>query len=241
MMPAQSKMLTQAHTAREEYRVSAPPASLVQNLDFGCFLAGAPKSNRGEGVFARYLTRPDGSGCLQVLAYYRRQLVPYHENDFAPVFVFTDPQQQPTVLCYDSGHHRASLLTMESERPRLTIIGPWHAFSIRTPSWLVRSFVPEVRFLDDDRIRQWWSLTGAPQLKLRQALVDPWAMLDEVEGQTTFRDVSYCPACGSSFLHDDMTVSASFFQKEVVCSRQHKYVAKLNVDDWRMTTVVLQE
>ncbi len=143
------------------------PSPLPPFPEFYRFACLDPDPEKREGIYTRLVSRAGGTErCLQIILYYRVQWLPYHVNDFAPAFLYLDPEGRVQELIYDPGHHRAASV-LQPRDLRLTVVAPWHAMRRRAPGPLGRPLRAAQYELRDSVIRAWWfHPNGAAQLKL---------------------------------------------------------------------------
>lgn len=221
------KTLLDIPTVRPEYVLEFPsPASLLPSLQFFRAWCGNPNGRKGEGVYYRLVRQPsDQRSCLQLILYYHVQWLPYHPNDFAPIFIYLEPDEKVSRILYDSLHHAAATI-FAPKTLSFTVIAPWHAFRYSWQGWPTTRMQTAYHAMHDSIVLQWWFLRGKAQLKLRSKLIDPWHMglvEQSRESRPTFRDEVKCPACGRTVQMDTMQIEGSVFLKDCRCSRGHRF------------------
>lgn len=199
---------------------------LFDKFRFYRLLAGNPDRNNAEGIYIRLVYSDERQEyCLQAVNYYRKQIFPYHVNDYHPFYVYYDSNYNFIRLRYDSGHHYAKVLT-ETGTIILTLCFPWHGYKIGK-RFLALPYKTSFFNLNDDTLRSWWLQAGKPQFKLRTKFVDPWheglAMQGAVKGN--FRDEVHCPLCNAVELLDTMELEDTIFRVCLECQNGHRFTA----------------
>ncbi|PKN94698.1 MAG: hypothetical protein CVU44_02495 [Chloroflexi bacterium HGW-Chloroflexi-6] len=209
-----------------------------KNFKFFRFVARNHNSAWGEGFFSRILYNPElEEYCVQVVSYYRYQLIPFHINDYHPFFIYYDKKIQPLRLIYDPGHHNSNVAKIEAQTQNLTIIYPWHPFELGKKKFSL-PLVPVYRSLHNDVLLRWWLQPGMPQFKLRSKLVDPWhlGLLSNSKMEAgSFRDEITCPVCGKIHLFDRMDFDGKRFSSTFPCCKNTIITAIYDPENMRMS------
>lgn len=215
-------------TLRPPYRMLVDiPFTWHEKFAFSRFLAGDPDASRQEGFYSRLVYDPQQSEyCWQIVLYYRLQLVPYHINDYHPLFAYFDDTYRLLRVLYDAGHHRA-MLAPKTIQCAFVVRFPWHGYRPGS-SRFARPLRAASFDLTDDVLRSWWLQPGKPQFKLRSKFVDPWHPglgLGDSVAKGSFRDEAVCPTCGAVEFLDTMDLIEGIFCLSLRCPRGHRFVA----------------
>lgn len=226
-------------TLSPQYELLAKaPFAWADSFTFYRFLAGNPDPSKQEGFYSRCVYAPDRREyCVQVVLYYRRQLFPYHVNDYHPLYAYFDESYSLVRLLYDQGHHVARSAPL-ANRNIFTIRFPWHGYHIGRTS-LSMSFRAGQFELTDDVLRGWWLQSGMPQFKLRSKFADPWNEGLVPHGSTAgnFRDEAVCPFCDAIVLLDAMTLEGGVFQTQLRCRNHHRFSAFYDPTSMRLESI----
>ena len=71
-------------------------------------LCGPPRSE-GEGIFYR-IVHNNALKCIQCIAFYKTQWIPYHPHDYHPFYIYLDAAHHVQYLIIDDGHHFSKLI-----------------------------------------------------------------------------------------------------------------------------------
>ena len=208
-------------------KLNNEPDLLKKVFVFFRFLAGNPDYQKKEGIYYRLVYSPELEEiCLQAVLYYRRQLFPYHINDYHPFYAYFDKSYQLIRLVYDSSHHRSMIITPCIPPVNLTVRFPWHGYKFGR-SAVSLPFKANYFELTDEVLASWWLQYGKPQFKLRTKFVDPWHIGLTSRGNIdgNFRDEVLCPYCGDVSFLDTMDLqSGEKFHLKVTCHNKHRFV-----------------
>jgi hypothetical protein len=201
-------------------KIHQPDIEWHKNFRFYRFIARNHNPSWREGFFSRWVFNPKSDEyCVQVVSYYRYQLIPFHINDYHPFYIYYDKNFNPLRVLYDPGHHHSSVIAIKSEQQSLTVIYPWHPFEYGRKKQSL-PLKPVFRDLTDEVLLKWWLQPGMPQFKLRSKFVDPWhpGLIPKDSSTTgTFRDEIVCPNCGKAHLFDRMDFDGKVFSLGVKC------------------------
>jgi hypothetical protein len=202
------------------------PFAWADWFTFYRFLAGNPDPRKQEGFYHRCVYAPaKHEYCVQVVLYYRRQLFPYHVNDYHPLYAYFNESYQLVRLLYDASHHQARCAPL-AQHYALAIRFPWHGYHLGS-SYLSVLFHASHFDLTDDVLRGWWLQSGMPQFKVRSKFFDPWnpGLMPHDQTPGNFRDEAICPYCGAIELLDAMTLEDGIWRIQLRCRNDHRFAA----------------
>jgi hypothetical protein len=199
------------------------------------FLAGNPDPKQQEGFYYRFIYSPiQQEFCLQLVLYYRKQLIPYHVNDYHPIYAYFNDSHELIRVLYDTNHHCGTFAALSLPQP-FTVRFPWHGYKA---SRSIVALPLKTRFFDlnGELLDRWWLQPGKPQFKLRSKFVDPWhkKLQPQASTQISFRDEAVCPYCGVRQLLDTMELDGTLFHISLECQNSHTFVAKYDATTMKM-------
>jgi hypothetical protein len=183
-------------------------------------LCGPPRSE-GEGIYYRIIHN-DALKCIQCIAFYKTQWIPYHPHDYHPFYIYLDAENRVKFLIIDDGHHFSKLIPVPANPLKntvdITLFLPDHGLTNQV-SKFSKIFKPKLIPLLPAQIKKWWLINNMAQLKLRTKLIDPWAPGLIPDKPPKYQSLIYrinhlLPAKIFTFVKEDLKFT---FRDEITC------------------------